>query len=171
MEIIVYPPGAGGNLVSAVIDNKLYYYNGVHFETYRKKLRMKSYIESMSDIDRDDYLVEMSSKYLSLPSHLIEYHINRKHDFILIAPVTDAEINWCINRFAQIHTKIKHLVENSENGYKVFVENGKHHTNKIITVEEIYSGKLLKRLREYVTTPLNEELYYTWLESDINKKP
>ena len=89
MEIIVYPPGAGGNLVSAVIDNKFYYYNGVHFETHRKKLRMKSYIESMTDIDRDDYLVEMSSKYLSLPSHLIEYHINRKHDFILIAPVSD----------------------------------------------------------------------------------
>ena len=38
MNIIVYPPGAGGNLVSAVIDNKLYYYTGVHFETYRKNI-------------------------------------------------------------------------------------------------------------------------------------
>ena len=55
MNIIVYPPGAGGNLVSAVIDNKLYYYTGVHFETYRKKLRMKSYIDSMTDEDRDNY--------------------------------------------------------------------------------------------------------------------
>ena len=171
MNIIVYPPGAGGNLVSAVIDNKFYYYNGVHFETHRKKLRMKSYIESMTDIDRDDYLVEISSKYLSLPSHLIDYHINRKHDFILIAPVTDTEINWCINRFAKIHTTIKDLVENTEDAYKAFVENGKQHTKKIITVEEIYSGKLLERLREYVTTPLNEQLYHTWLESEINKKP
>jgi len=113
----------------------------------------------------------MSLKYLSLPSHIIEYHINRKHDFILIAPVTDIEISWCIDRFSKIHTEIKDLVENSEDGYKAFVENGKQHTNKIITVEEIYSGKLLDRLKQYVTTPLNEQLYHTWLESEINKKP
>jgi hypothetical protein len=171
MKIIVYPPGAGGNLVSAVVDNKLYYYTGVHFETYRKKLRMKTYIDSMSDIDRDNYMIEMSSKYLSVPSHVIEYHINRKHDFILIAPVTDIEIKWCIDRFAKIHPTLKDLVQNSEDGFKAFVENGKQHTDKVITVEEIYSGKLLERLKEYVTTPLNEELYYTWLESEINKKP
>ena len=171
MDIIVYPPGAGGNLVSAVIDNNLYYYTGVHFETYRKKLRMKSYIESMTDEDRDNYILEMRSKYLSLPSHIIEYHINRKHDFILIAPVTDIEISWCIDRFSKIHTTVKDLVENSQEAYRDFVKNGKQHTNKIITVEEIYSGKLLDRLKQYVTTPLNEQLYHTWLESEINKKP
>jgi hypothetical protein len=171
MDIIVYPPGAGGNLVSAVIDNRYYYYDGIHFHTFRKKLRTLDDTETMTDEERDSYILEMSSKYLSVPSHIIDYHINRKHDFILIAPVTDVEINWCINRFIKIHPILKNLVENSEDGYKVFVENGKQHTDKIITVEEIYSGKLIDRLKEYVTTPLNEQLYHTWLESEINKKP
>lgn len=171
MNIIVYPPGAGGNLVSAVIDNRYYYYDGVHFHTFRKKLRTLEDTEKMTDDDRDTYLSTISEKYLSIPSHSIDYHINRKHDFILIAPDTDIEINWCIERFTKIHANLKHLVEDSLDGYKVFVEKGKQHTNKIITVEEIYSGKLLDRLKEYVTTPINEQLYHIWLESEINKHP
>jgi len=171
MEIILYPPGAGGNLVSAVIDNRYSYYDGVHFHTFRKKLRTLDDTQIMSDEDRDAYLKQMGEQYLSIPSHSIDYHIKRKHDFILIAPVTDIEIKWCIERFSKIHPALKHLAENTEQAYKDFVINGKQHTNKIITVDEIYSGKLIERIKEYVTTPLKEHLYYTWLESDINKHP
>jgi hypothetical protein len=171
MNIIVYPPGAGGNLVSALIDDRCYYYDGTHFQTFRKKLKTITDIEKMSDNERDSYLLQIREIYLSIPSHSIDYHINRKHDFILIAPVTDIEIRWCIERFSKIYPSIKHLVENTEQAYRDFVTNGKQHTNKIITVDDIYSGKLIERLKEYVTTTLNEQLYYTWLESDINKKP
>jgi len=170
MNIIVYPPGSGGNLVSAVIDNTNYRYTGVHFETNRNRLRTRSYMELMSDQDRDNYISKLSLIALSLPSHTLEYHIDRKHDFILIAPITDIEINWCIERFSKIHTENAHLVTNIE-GYRDFVQKGLAHTTKVISVEDIYSGRLLERLKEYITTPLNEQLYCTWLESDTNKKP
>ena len=171
MNIIVYPPGSGGNLVSAVIDSKNCYYRNGHFETYRRRLRVKSDMESMSDEDKDNYITKMGNLFLSVPSHVIDYHIKRNHDFILIAPVTDIEINWCINRFSKIHPDVKQLVQGTESSFKEFVTNGKKHTDKVITVEEIYTGKLIERLKEYVSTPLDTHLYDTWLEADINQKP
>lgn len=172
MDIILYTPGTCGNMVTAVIDNNGYNFDGKHYECFneRKKLRNTFYQRTMTDEDRDNYIIEIAKKYKSLASHQYNYHIDRGHQYILVIPSTDEEIQWSIHRFNNIHPHIAMNVTNAPNYYNNFINEAKQHTNKIITLTDIWSGNLLNRLKEYISTPLDEEVYYQWLAKEINTK-
>lgn len=170
MDIILYTLGTCGNMVTAVIDNTGYRFDGRHYESFaeRIKLRNRFYQNTMTDNDRDNYIIEMSKKYKSLASHQYQYHIDRGHSYILVMPSTEEEIQWSINRFKTIHPNSPMDVKTAHNYYNEFITKSKQHTNKIITLTDIWSGNLLERLKEYVSTPLNEEVYHQWLAKELN---
>ena len=85
-------------------------------------------------------------------------------------PSTEEEIQWSINRFKTIHPNSPMDIKIAHNYYNEFITKSKHHTNKIITLTDIWSGNLLERLKEYVSTPLNEEVYHQWLAKELNTK-
>ena len=180
MHIILFPGGAAGSMVSAVIDptgfkhpNNGHYFDGV--PKIKKGLIDGYRANRMSYEMKDQYILLMKSLYLSLGSHDTTYHINRKHDYILLAPIDDVEIYWTLRRYySTLRVGAFAYIEDPDFsiGYKnikYMVNEASKHTDKIISVKDIYSGKLIDRLKNYVQTPLAEEIYYSWLDIDMNK--
>jgi hypothetical protein len=173
MDVILYPGGAAGNLVCAMIDDRGYKFDGKHYEPLdnRIKLRNRKYMEEMTNEDRDRYMKIMEVMYRSIPSHMYHYHIQNSHPYILVAPMNDEEMHWVIDRFKKIHPNDSTISMEEEYAYrKKFVDDAVKHTDKIISMADIWSGNLVNCLKRYVSTPLNEELYQIWLKSEINTK-
>lgn len=163
MHFVVYPPGSCGNMVSAVIDSQgvIGGYRHVTFIPDKLRLLKQQDRDSMTDSDRDEYVKDIETKYLAVPSHSFEYHVKRKHDFIFLLPNSIETIQWSINRIKDI------LPDRNEYLTLSFVNNiincCKPHSSKIILVEDIVQGKLIEKLQEFISTPLNEKFYYDWL--------
>jgi len=171
MEIILYPGGACGNLVCTMIDDTDCIFTGNHFEPSRDRVMFRRKVtDTLTSVAKDEYLELMKAKYKSIPSHAYEYHIERNHSYILVAPLTDDEIDWTTRRFYKIHPVFASTpIEQRYSYVKEFVESSVKHTDRIISISDVLSGNLVDILKRYVTTPLNEDLYFKWLKSEINK--
>ena len=179
IDIVAYTGGSCGEMVTAVIDPTGYHFNGRYLELLkydRSKLKNREWDFSLSNIDRDNVINELALKYKSLPSHKIDYHVLRKHDVIFIDSTEPGIDEWVFNRLHDIHGKNEWL--NLEKDKEVFFNNLQENqqvmlsiAKRVIKLRDILEGKLIDVLKTYVSTPLNESLYYTWLEQTIKHYP
>lgn len=182
LKIVCYMGGSCGDIVMSVIDPKGSIikdgrvlnkgYDATDISTYRYKLK-KPHVFS-SDIEKDQFLIEIASSYKSIPSHDTEYHIQRNHSFITVGIRDKKTAIWAAQRFKSYHrpevweemvklcgaTSTEHyadmLIDYSDRVSKS--------TNKIVDIEDILSGKLIEKMQQFVDTPLDSEFYHIWLE-------
>ena len=173
MHIILYQAGGCGNMVSSVIDSTgslLLSTGHIVFDSKRIILQQEFYVNQLTDEDRDRML--LNGNFKSIPSHLVDYHITRKHDFIFIDCDDPKYIDWVCARFNyiyELHNKNQPEIKIKSEYVKEVTAKATPHTNKIIPISDILEGRLIETLSKYVDTPLNVDLYNKWLEM-INLK-
>lgn len=174
VEIICYTGGTCGDLIAALIDPAgVEFYHGavMHIED-RASLKKPHLFESESD--KDLYIENVSRKYHSIPSHDIEYHIKRSHNFIGIT-VEDRNIaNWAATRFKNLHraevwaSMSKACGANTVDDYaQILLDYStmvQQHTNRLIKLEEIVTGNAIKSLNELGITNCSTSLYNDWVK-------
>lgn len=154
IKIICYAGGTCGDLITALFDSQGAYFRGqaVMFDLDRMRLKKPHTFEN--DIEKDQYIENMSTKYQSIPSHDLHYHVRQGHEFIGIV-VSDWQIAlWAATRFKQLHRP--HAWEEMiaacgatsvEDYAQIIIDFSKliaQHTDKIITLESIRKGTALQ---------------------------
>jgi len=170
MEIILYAAGAAGDLVTATIDPRGYILNGNHLiidpitKTYERIiLRNKKALSSLTDEDRDNYL--KNCPWNALASHAYEYHVRKKHNFILIDSSDIEYSKWAANRYNSIYPGKTN--NNLPMSYHYHIERfnvAKDFTDRIITLKDIIQGNLISRLENLTGNKFSDFLYKKWLE-------
>lgn len=174
MQIICYTGGTCGDLLAALIDPR-----GVEIKAGRMRFaadrgRLKKPHLFNSDQQRDQYLAEMGSQYLSLPSHDLEYHSRQAHDFIGITVHDPITALWAAERFRKLHRS--HVwqemtkscgAESLEDYAQILIDFGKliaTRTQKLIRLERIIGGDAAHDLVTLTGLEIDQGLYKRWLE-------
>jgi hypothetical protein len=177
MILILYTGGAAGNLVAAIIDSSQFVFNKWHFEFIDNSPLAKwkfgcptwqTTADKCQDLDIMDLdFNSVSKNYKSLASHQHNFHITRKHEFILIDSSSLQSAQWCVDRFRKnTNLPSSHAVFELERKIKIS-KNLALHTNKIIKLEDIINGKLIEIMKQWTDLPLNDELYKMWLDANV----
>lgn len=176
IDIVCYAGGSCGDLITALIDGKGAYFRNKAVMFQQDRLRFKKPHTFSNDAEKDQYLDEMTNKYRSIPSHDMQYHIKRGHDFIGIT-VQDLNVaKWAASRFKELHRP--HVwaemtavcgVSTIEDYAQTMIDFSNlviQHTNKIITLESIKAGTVLQN--QLLPTG-NKNLYQNWqdLQNDV----
>jgi hypothetical protein len=177
IDIVVYVPGSCGEMITAVIDDTGYSYNGLLcnlIEYERSKLKNPEWDKILTDEDRDNVIQELSLKYKSLTSHKFQYHVDRQHDVIFIDASEDNLIEWSNNRLYQLYGNALWInpdkqinLARAHKAHELMLSSAK----RIIKLRDILEGRLIDVLKQYVSTPLNEDLYYRWQENILKRFP
>lgn len=176
IEIICYTGGTCGDLLTALIDNKdtKFFNNAVQQSPHRSKLKKPFLFKN--DTEKDQYIDSIGNEYMSVPSHDVEYHISRNHDFIGIT-VTDFELAlWASTRFKNLHRNnvwdemCKSCGANSVNDYaNILISYSNmiiNHTNRIVNLNDIVNGNALDALKKINVTACSESkiFYANWIK-------
>ena len=178
LNIVCYTGGTCGDLIAAMIDcrDSIIKNNSVVHHSYRQRLKKP---HSFSDnLEKDNYIHEISTQYNSIPSHDLDYHISRNHHFISITVGDLDTAAWAAMRFKQLHRL--HVWEemqracgaNSIEEYTkilIYYSNMvKTCTDRIISLESILNGDAVEELEIIIGCNLSvssKKFYYTWLQS------
>lgn len=171
--------GACGDLIAGLIDptaTKFYNKTVMHPEDRR---RLKKPHTFLNIEEKDKYLQFVANKYKSIPSHDLDFHIERQHDIIGVIVEDKKHALWAANRFKNLHSQ---EVWNSmsascgaasiDDYAQMLIDNGsfvKTLTAKIITVEEILQAKALEKLNEYGIFLETSNMYQNWLDLQKNQ--
>lgn len=175
MDIICYAGGTCGDIVASVIDGTDSELDGSRIQTSMTRSKLKSWLHGMTEAELLGYVDDMKLRYLSIPSHRVDFHIKHRHDYITIHTDNYDTAYWCADRFKRLHPPFvwqKLMNGGTVADYATIILNtSKHmteHTDKVISLEDILGGNLLDILSQYVTTPLNHSLYNQWLYNQNN---
>jgi hypothetical protein len=172
--IVCYCGGTCGDLISALIDNSdVYLHNRtVKHASLRERLKKPHQFESTAD--KDHYMTEIFKQYKSIPSHDLDYHVQKNHVFIGITIKDKTIALRAANRFKNLHrphvweemSKVTGAVTIEDYAqllldYSNLVET---HTSNIVKLERILTGDAITDLAKIITTPLDNELYTNWLK-------
>ena len=169
IDIVCYTGGSCGDLITALIDNK-----GAHFRNKavmfeQDRLRFKKPHTFANDEEKDQYLDEMTNKYRSIPSHDMQYHIKREHNFIGITVQDFSVAKWAAKRFKELHRP--HVwaemtavcgVNTVEDYAQTMIDFSNlviQHTDRIITLESIQDGTVLQNS---ILKNSSKNLYQNW---------
>ena len=169
IDIVCYTGGSCGDLITALIDNK-----GAHFRNKavmfeQDRLRFKKPHTFANDEEKDQYLDEMTNKYRSIPSHDMQYHIKREHNFIGITVQDLSVAKWAAKRFKELHRP--HVwaemtavcgVNTVEDYAQTMIDFSNlviQHTDRIITLESIQDGTVLQNS---MLKNSSKNLYQNW---------
>ena len=174
MDIICYMGGTCGDLVTSVIDSTNSTLDKSRIHTTMDRSKLKSGLFLKTEAEQLNYIKEMESKYLSIPSHNIDLHVKYQHSFITIVTENYGLALWCATRFKNLNT-LNNVWTNMYGNDAIpdrhadsIIQSCKYlslHTDRIIMLEDILSGNLLSNLSKYVKTPLNEKLNEEWLSN------
>jgi hypothetical protein len=166
--------GACGDLIAALIDNTgVEIYNGAVLHPEDRRLLKKPHTFA-TDEDKDSYIESISQKYRSIPSHDLEYHIKRRHNFIAVI-VSDKDVaKWAATRFKRLHSdavwnRMSQMCgATSVNDYaQMLIDNGnlvKNYNSRIINLENILNGDAIKSLNDIGIKNCSENIYKNWLD-------
>jgi hypothetical protein len=194
MYVVLYNPGAGGNMVSAVIDSTDYILGNTDMWLWSGSLRQRlvttAFKENINQIELkpdnanvtnvdiqqkrlQDALdeIDVIKKYTCISSHYFYYFTEKTNYKIILIDDSEDEISkWTLDRAIKHgHGKddpMQSLVERKNNinqCKKLMYED----RVKTIDMRDILSGKLITILQEFIDTPLNEQLYESWLHNNI----
>ena len=108
LKIICYTGGTCGDLITALIDPRgavLNEKNGTVQLTSDRIGLKKPHLFSTDD-KKDQYLESLGTKYGSVSSHDLAYHINRNHEFIGITVTDFNAALWAATRFKELHCDV-----------------------------------------------------------------
>jgi hypothetical protein len=192
MFIILYNPGAGGHMVSSVIDNTDYVMNMslknpklLDIELATGSLRGQfQRITGASGVDNLPKKLELLDRcqttYKSIALHDIslffdDYTTDSKmpqFDYIVIDDseyfelTTKRTLDITVNKFGYLKVHSILLDKDFLKTRKQWLSKeflSSRGIDKIIPFKEILNGNLLEILKQWTDEPLNEELYHTWL--------
>lgn len=180
LKIICYTGGTCGDLITAMIDYrdaKFDFKAVIHNEERRQ---LKKPLTFTNDEEKDIYIQQISKQYNSIPSHDLDYHVKRKHQFISITVEHPKVALWAATRFKQLHRP--HVWEEMQracgsNTVKDYAQilihysnMVKSHTDQIITLESIKKGNAIEELEKilrYDLTVGGKNLYRNWLNLQL----
>lgn len=169
IEIICYAGGTCGDLITALIDSKGAYFQNKAVMFEQDRLRFKKPHTFADDTEKDQYLNAITNKYQSIPSHDLQYHSQRGHDFIGITVQNTSVANWAANRFKELHRP--HVwaemaavcgVNTVEDYAQTMIDFSNlviQHTDRIITLESIKDGTVL---HNPILKNAGKNLYQNW---------
>lgn len=172
MFVILYNPGAGGDMVTAAIDKTDYMYTSTQItpfpNTLRSKIRLTSYDTepNLIKIKKEELFVEASKKYIAISEHDSSFFINSCYDIILIDDSNYTK--WTLDRVTKIDNFNKKLFHNTHNTVAdrlEWIDAHRQYTDKVITFDDMINGNLLDVLSKWVSTPLNTSWYPTWIKN------
>jgi hypothetical protein len=174
LTIVCYAGGCCGDLVSAMIDSTGCSTAGSTTVLSTDRMRLKKPHLFTDDTEKNNYLIEMSSKYTSIPSHDLDYHVKNKHNFLGIG-VKDTKLAlWAADRFKTLHRPMvwnemtKFCGANSIESYAQvmldFTNLMEKHASHMVYLNDIQNGSIVEKLMNYTEKNINSSLYNSWLE-------
>lgn len=181
--IVCYAGGTCGDLVTAMIDPTEAIINTnlgtIEHVEFRRQLK-KPHLFSTNE-EKDRYLISVKEKYKSIPSHDLDFHVARGHKFVSIT-VEDFDVAiWAAERFKKCHRP--HVWEEMKKfcgaddiaGYaQIMIDFSKvvvQHTNNVVKLEDIKTGKVIPALQSILGYELdaeNKDFYNNWLNVQNN---
>lgn len=174
-EIVCYTGGTCGDIVVSLLDP-----SGSYFDSEKRRMSINSERSVFkkphlyTDDEKDNFL--SSTSFKSIPSHDIEYHIRKHHEFIGIKVANFDTAVWAATRFKELHrphvwAEMQNFCGASTvNDYaQMMIDFGTlidSSTNRILYLEDIISGKALEKLSYLITLEIPDtapELYNQWL--------
>ena len=172
MKIICYTGGTCGDVITALFDSTSTCYHGATVMIDADRSRLKKPHTFANNEEKDRYLEEMVTKYQSIPSHDLGYHVGRHHEFIGITVYDWNVALWAAQRFKDLHrphvwTEMTAVcgaitVEDYAQLLIDFSNLIVQHTDKIITLESIQTGTALQNS---ILQNADRDFYKTWLEA------
>lgn len=180
MYIICYAGGTCGDLVTAVIDSQdtTIEQNRLWISKERTSFKKPHLLTTIQE--KDLYYNTLLCRYLSLPSHDLEYHAHRGHNVIGITVKDKIVAVWAAERFKLMHRP--HVWEEMtracgattvEEYAEILLHYGnlvQSKTQQTLQLESILAGNLISDLQKLVGTDvkLNLSLYQQWLTAQNN---
>lgn len=176
LTIICYTGGTCGDLISAIIDpsDAEFKRNAVWHNQERICLKKPHLFET--DLEKDQYINTISKKYLSIPSHDLDYHVRLGHTFISIVTDKFNVAMWAARRFKTLHRphvweEMQHAcgANTIEEYAQMLIDYSnmvRAHTDKVLDLERIYRGHAIEDLQNWLTNPISkssQNLYKNWL--------
>jgi hypothetical protein len=176
LKIICYAGGSCGDLITAMIDNRdsTFYSKAVMHDKQRQ--RLKKPLAFANDEEKDVYIQQISEQYKSIPSHDLDYHVKRKHNFISITVEDPKVALWAATRFKNLHRP--HVWQEMQQAcgaatVKDYAQILMHysnmvrqHTDKVISLESIHKGRAIQELESVLSIRVDQprqNLYRNWL--------
>lgn len=167
--IVCYMGGTCGDLVTALIDSQDF--NGRHCPQ-RQRLKKPHLFADYKEMDQ--YLQHMSEKYRSVPSHSMQYHIDRKHRFLGIDVQDWSTAIWAATRFRDLHEPHVWKEMNrwcGADSVEAYAQNlidfgslVRQHAQHVISLESIRSGCAIDKLSSIIELDSSaKDLYDKWL--------
>lgn len=171
VNIVCYTGGTCGDMISAILDSTAADFKNTTVTLVQDRTRLKKPHLFESDIEKDQYLIEAEKKYQSIPSHDLDYHIRRGHDFIGITVQDKTVALWAAERFKKLHRAHvwKEMTAacgaDTVEGYAQmlidFSKLVKQHTDRIVTLESIRAGTALDNP---MLKTASKDFYLDWLD-------
>jgi len=186
MYHILYNPGAGGEMVAAVIDPKDHIIGEVEINHRLHSLREELKQDIITNHGAKNllydkyykktlYFIDLEKKYIAITSgHDFLEGLQYLTDTILIDDSEYKYAKWCMERchlvLPQFHPPFNEEIVQYRIG---LVNKAKKYgqINKIIPMKDILEGRLIEKLQQWIDTPLNAELYNHWLNKIIAPLP
>jgi len=175
MNIVSFMGGCCGDLITAMIDPTGVILENDYIVIQDERDKLKCPILFKTDQEKDIYINNMKNKYLSLPSHQMEYHIEKKHKIISIITFDFKIALWAAGRFSKLNQHkdwykndigFNSTEEYAKNiiKYSEFVNT---QVKNLISLEDIIDGKAVESLSKCVDTPIDKNIYELWLPRQI----
>lgn len=177
---VVYMGGTCGDVITAMIDwaNSSFNQDLGTMILASDRQRLKKPAQFANDTEKDLYVSEVRTKYHSLPSHDIDYHVQRQHDFVGITVDSLDLALWAALRFKTAHRPhVWHEVQ-SATGITTVDQYAKliiHYSSKIksvapkiIRLEDVLQGHAVSAIETMLRIKVNDVVknkhYPFWLE-------
>jgi hypothetical protein len=178
IEIVCYMGGTCGDLITALFDSRDCSFNissrTMSHTADRSKLKKPHLFKNNSD--KDQYCININTQYNSIPSHDIDYHIDRKHAFIGITVTDYNTALWASNRFKKAHKsrvweemQARSGVSSVEDYAQMMIDYSslvRSNTDRILTLESIITGQVadeMKKMLGIELDPIHKNLYSNWM--------
>jgi hypothetical protein len=172
MHIVCYAGGTCGDLITALIDHRDCTLEQGRVRVGADRSRLKKPHGFSNCQQKDAYVASMSGCYSSLPSHDLDYHVERRHDFIGITVCQPDLAKWAAARFQCMHPAhvwqemMRHCGAESLDQYaQVLLDFGtviSQRTSKTIDLREILDGTVIHTLERLIDRPINDAFYHDW---------
>ena len=167
--------GTCGDLLTALIDPKDAVLDNTKVILPADRQRFKKPHTFNSDREKTQYLKNISKQYNSIPSHNIEFHLKKKHQFVGITVEKFNTALWAAKRFKNMHqihvwkemqqacggSTTKEYAQMIMSYSYMILQN----TQKTVSLESILEGYAIEELKPFVPDIAGEEFYHTWLKA------
>lgn len=103
LQIVCYAGGTCGDLLTALIDPVDVVLKNQHISHTSERSKLKKHFLFDSTDEKDRYVEVIGDRYKSIPSHDLDYHLLKNHQFITITVSDTVTAEWAASRFRNLH--------------------------------------------------------------------